>query len=292
MGRKKRGSNLLPNGRNRTARFVKLDHRLLSSSAFRSLSAPARNLLVEMMMIHNGSNNGSLYLSVRDATDRLGYSDKLAVGKMFDELIEAGLVTVTREADFHIKPNETSKARCFRLNFIQGPNRRSADYKCLDWAPPSGTRAQKRMLRGMSVLKRYKKALTSDRLPVLDSNSLGSIPSELGQAPVRDSNTLNSKIGRNASIARGRISGTHTSTTTAGGTLPISLRTNTAACVRGPHWLSLTKRDLTVVAGNSAGGSQSRQRPDCQNFGVLLGRNIFVAALRPAACSLEAANDN
>lgn len=60
-------------GRNPTSRFVGLRHSLLSSNAYRSLSCAARALLVELVMLHNGENNGSLYLSVRDAAARLGF---------------------------------------------------------------------------------------------------------------------------------------------------------------------------------------------------------------------------
>lgn len=83
MGRRK---NTLPNGRNRTSRFVRLDYALLNSAAYRALSCAARALLVELAMLHNGENNGALYLSVRDAAARLGFSDSEAASNALAEL--------------------------------------------------------------------------------------------------------------------------------------------------------------------------------------------------------------
>jgi hypothetical protein len=57
-------------GRSMTTRFARLDHRLLESSAYRALSPNARALLVELTMLENGNNNGSLWLSVRDGAAR------------------------------------------------------------------------------------------------------------------------------------------------------------------------------------------------------------------------------
>ncbi len=54
-------------GRSMTSRFARLDHRLLESAAYRALSPNARALLVELTRMDNGSNNGALWLSVRDA---------------------------------------------------------------------------------------------------------------------------------------------------------------------------------------------------------------------------------
>lgn len=90
-------------GRNPTSRFARLDHRLLNSPAYRSLSVAARALLVELTMLDNGDNNGSLYLSIRDAAGRLGMADLSAVRSAFDELQELGFAEMTEDASFHVK---------------------------------------------------------------------------------------------------------------------------------------------------------------------------------------------
>src|SRR3546814_10003039 len=88
------------------------------SAAYRSLTPNARALLVEMMAMENGQNNGSLWLSIRDAAARIGLVNKESVGKAFDELTAAGLIALTKEAHFSVKAAETSRARCWRLTFL------------------------------------------------------------------------------------------------------------------------------------------------------------------------------
>src|SRR3546814_19367076 len=73
-------------GRSPTSRFTRLDHRLLTTPAYRALSPNARSLLVELAMMENGKNNGSLFLSVRDAAHRMGVSDQKTAGAAFVEL--------------------------------------------------------------------------------------------------------------------------------------------------------------------------------------------------------------
>ena len=73
MGKRRNRNRVNATGRNNTSRFVRLDYRILNSNAYRSLSPNARSLLVELVMLYNGENNGSLYLSVRDAARAAGY---------------------------------------------------------------------------------------------------------------------------------------------------------------------------------------------------------------------------
>lgn len=170
MAKRKR-SRVNAKGRNtNTDRFVALRHRLLASEAYRSLSLAARCLWVELAMIENGSNNGSLYLSVRDAADRLGMSDLTSTSRAFDELIDRGFIRCTKEAHFEVKAAETSRARCWRLTYLAADNRPPAN----DWesyTAPAHTTARKRADKGMKVLKRFRKQLTSDRLPVLETRT-------------------------------------------------------------------------------------------------------------------------
>ena len=74
-GRRKSKVNAKGRNENPVERFARLPHRILISEAYRSLDLVARSLLTEIVMIENGKNNGSLYLSVKDATDRLGQAD-------------------------------------------------------------------------------------------------------------------------------------------------------------------------------------------------------------------------
>lgn len=161
-------------GRNPTSRFARLDHRLLNSPAYRALSVAARALLVELTMLDNGENNGSLYLSIRDAAGRLGMADLTAVRSAFDELQELGFVEMTEDASFHIKAAEKSRARCWGLTWLAGPGRKGPSMAFMESQPQPGTKAHKRMERGLRTLKAYRKDRDAGRLPVLDSDTLGS----------------------------------------------------------------------------------------------------------------------
>ena len=171
--RKQRSKNKVnQTGRNHTTRFARLDHALLNSCAYRALTPTARALLIELAMLENGSNNGSLYLSIRDAADRIGVADLTAVRKAFDELQDLGFIALTEESHFHVKAAEKSRARCWRLTWLAGPGRKGPTMEYATHQPHPGTKAHKRMENGMRVLKRYGKARDSGRLPVLDSDTL------------------------------------------------------------------------------------------------------------------------
>lgn len=172
MSKRNRNSNK-PNqkGRNPTSRFARLDHHLLNAPAYRALSVAARALIVDLTMLDNGNNNGSLYLSVRDAAGRLGMSDLTAVRSAFDELQTLGFIEMTETASFRVKAAEKSRARCWRLTWLGGPGRKGPSMAFLDYQPEPGTKALKRMERGMRALKAYRKDRDSGRLPVLDSDT-------------------------------------------------------------------------------------------------------------------------
>lgn len=193
MGRG-RNKNTLPNGRNRTSRFVRLDYALLQSPAYRALSCTARALLVELAMLHNGENNGALYLSVRDAAARLGLSDLEAASKAFAELEAMGFIACTADAHFRVKAAEHSRARCWRLTFeFAGRKGPTLDYVQREPAPK--TKGRKRMERGLRALKAYRKARDAGKLPVLESRTIEPIPAHSPAEAVRVSRTLKQQNG-------------------------------------------------------------------------------------------------
>jgi hypothetical protein len=174
VGRRKK-NKVNATGRNQTSRFVRLDYRILQSSAYRALSPNARSLLVELASLFNGENNGSLYLSVRDAGCRMGVVDLTAVSRAFDELQSLGFIVMTKDAHFRVKASESSRARCWRLTWLPGPGRKIATWDFDRMEPEPKTPARKRMERGLMALKRYHKARGSGHFPVWDSNTLPSI---------------------------------------------------------------------------------------------------------------------
>lgn len=157
-------------GRSETSRFVRLDYRLLSSNAYRSLNPNCRALLIELSMLYNGTNNGSLYLSVRDATHRIGLADTNAASRAFDDLRKLGFIEVARMAHFRIKASEGSRARCWRLTWQPRPGRRAPSWDFMEREPEPKTRSRKSMERGLRVLKAYRKARDENSFPVRDSD--------------------------------------------------------------------------------------------------------------------------
>ncbi len=209
MGRYSKRNRVNVTGRNNTSRFVRLDYRLLTSNAYRSLSPNARSLLVELAMLYNGDNNGSLYLGVRDAAHRLGVADLNAASRAFDDLKALGFLQMTKDAHFSVKAGEASRARCWRLTWHPGPGRKIASWDFMNRKPEPKTLSRKRMERGLRVLKAYRQARSSGQFPVLDSETTTPFGAENAAQPVAKSNTMNAGNGGNLPISRVPNSDTH-----------------------------------------------------------------------------------
>lgn len=74
-----------------TGKHVRLYRWLLDTPAWRTLPCPARALLIELYGLYDGGNNGALFLSVRDAAERLAAS-KTTAARSFDQLCERGFI--------------------------------------------------------------------------------------------------------------------------------------------------------------------------------------------------------
>ena len=72
-------------------RFLKLDHWLLRTPAWRSLPPASRVLYIEIAQRFNGTNNGEISLSVREAA-RLVHVAKDTATKCFYELEATGFI--------------------------------------------------------------------------------------------------------------------------------------------------------------------------------------------------------
>jgi hypothetical protein len=150
-------------GRNVSGRFTRVDHSLMRSSAYRSLSPNARSLLLELAMIENGSNNGTLCLSVRDAADRMGVGDTTAATNAFNELESMGFIACAQTSHFAVKAGEGSRARRWRLTWLSTPSESMApthEYQMR--RPDPNSRADKRMVTGNKAMKRHERGVPSD----------------------------------------------------------------------------------------------------------------------------------
>ena len=180
-------------GRNYTSRFARLDYRILTSNAYRALSPNDRALLVELVMLYNGENNGSLYLSVRNAAHRMGIADLTAACRSFDTLQALGFVQLAQDAHFHVKASDKSRARCWRLTWLAGPGRKAPSWDFLEREPDPQTTARTRMERGLKALKAFRRARDSGKLPVLESETLDQMIPVKPIASVWESETQNDR---------------------------------------------------------------------------------------------------
>lgn len=147
------------------SRFVALPYRVLDSAAFASLDLTGRAVLTELVMLFNGDNNGSLYLSADDARLRLGLADKRPVLRAFDQLAKCGLIELTKEAHFDVKVGEASRARCWRVAWLVWPESpsRSKRAPTYGWEQyeATGNRADRRL----RALAKFRKAAGNGKFP-------------------------------------------------------------------------------------------------------------------------------
>lgn len=73
-----------------------------SCPAWQSLSMNARCLEMELKALYDGTNNGKLFLSIREAAKRLGIADNTA-SKAFKELEEKGFIKSKQKGSFKWK---------------------------------------------------------------------------------------------------------------------------------------------------------------------------------------------
>ncbi len=208
---------------NKTARFAGIPHRVLITRAYGSLSVTGKALLLELAMLDNGSNNGSLWLSVRDAGDRLGVVDLKAVGRAFDELTACGLVQLAKDAHFGVKAAETSRARCWRLSWLEwaeGP--KSQRVPCWDFEKydpaggpdPIARKARKRADMRSRAMARWQKGQAQNQFPVVESSTTECKMDQLPAVPVEESSTANPKNDGFPPKLVVEESSTHTAVTT------------------------------------------------------------------------------
>lgn len=157
----------------KTAGFVKLPHRVRNSAAYAGADLVARALLEEVVFFYNGSNNGEIFLSTRDAAALLSLGDEAAVVRSFNYLMECGLLDLARTAHFNVKTAESSRARCWRIPWEAWPecNIRSRRGPCWDfeqYQPPAGKTA-KRADRRLRALAKYRKDYARGRFAAGES---------------------------------------------------------------------------------------------------------------------------
>lgn len=107
-----------PNGTGRSkgeARHVRLYHWLMATAAWRSLDPVARTAYVELAALYNGSNNGSIVWSVRDAAQTLLVSPA-TVTRALQRLEERGFIVREKQGAFSRKVRHAAEWRLTEFN--------------------------------------------------------------------------------------------------------------------------------------------------------------------------------
>jgi hypothetical protein len=97
-------------GRSSTERFLALPYFLLRSPAWLSLSPVARAVFVEVAARYNGSNNGRIALSARDAAARVNCSKNTAARALI-ELVQKGFLEPCSRGRFDRKTPHATEYR-------------------------------------------------------------------------------------------------------------------------------------------------------------------------------------
>lgn len=172
-----------------------------------ALSGNARSLLVELTAMYSGPHsNGKLFLSVRDASLRLGLSDTKATRSAFYELQAVGLLSISSAAHFNVKSGGASRARAFWLNWkdLEGRPVSAEALVDLDFCKLSKKQKQRIEMRSQAIQAHHKNKPTEE-----DFTTLGTIRACMARESVEVSTTHEQKNGGLPPIAVGEHSATH-----------------------------------------------------------------------------------
>lgn len=122
-------------------RWVGLPHYMLKAPAWRTATPSAKAPLIDVWQRYNGSNNGDIAYSVREAAD-IGLHRNTA-GKAFAGLVERGFLIVTRQAAFTMK---TRESRTYRVTALPVGDT-AATKNFMSWTPsPAAPKSRTRSL--------------------------------------------------------------------------------------------------------------------------------------------------
>jgi DNA-binding transcriptional regulator YhcF (GntR family) len=119
-------------------RFVQLFHWMLDLPVWRSLSPRAVVAYLELARRYNGSNNGTLHLSVRELARAWNWS-KASAARAIEELVDKGFIEITRNGGFNLKDRKR-QATEYRLTVLFCDlTRQSASKTFTKWKPTDET---------------------------------------------------------------------------------------------------------------------------------------------------------
>jgi len=123
--------------RGKEPRHVRLYHSVTSCAAWQDLSGNAVKLLIALLRMDKGGDNGSLFLSVRMAADMIRVHRNTAV-RLFQELEDHGFIAPTDKGHFRIKGGAATTWRVTWLGAPGYPPTRDFER----WTPETGNKSR------------------------------------------------------------------------------------------------------------------------------------------------------
>jgi hypothetical protein len=166
-------------------RYFQLHHSMLKSDAWKALTAPSRAVYIQLGLRYNGSNNGKIPCSAREAANECRLNKDTA-SRAFKELIELGFIDETRHGSLSRKTRIASEWRltAFRCDLTG------------EAAPLSETRDSQELSPALNDA-RSKTAACPKRGTVKNvglSQTKGSACPKQGTVPVGNEGTLNNRL--------------------------------------------------------------------------------------------------
>jgi len=123
-------------------RHIRLHRWLMDSVAWQTLDTASRSLLVELYALYNGSNNGFLFLSLREAARRANLNKDTA-GRGFKTLQDRGFIRRRADEPVHFNLRE---ARYWILTEFQFPSASGGDgagtRDFMNWRPAENSESR------------------------------------------------------------------------------------------------------------------------------------------------------
>jgi hypothetical protein len=144
-------------------RFVQLPEWVQASEAWATLKPAPRALYIELKRRYNGSNNGRIILSHRDAAKALGVH-RNTVGPWFEALEERGFIRMTRAP--HLGPSGVGQTSHWALEELPADDLKPATKSFMSWPKKQNPRTKNRTPRHKSAADPDAKAVM-DKVTVL-----------------------------------------------------------------------------------------------------------------------------
>ncbi|MDF1669202.1 MAG: hypothetical protein P1U83_06280 [Roseovarius sp.] len=128
------GSKPYKHGKKGAGRFVQLPEWFQATEAWATLPPGPRALYIELKRRYNGTNNGEIFLSHRDAADAL-YVHRNTISPWFKALRQRGFIHMTRAP--HLGPSGVGRSSTWALAEARTSDGAKATMAFKKWKPPA-----------------------------------------------------------------------------------------------------------------------------------------------------------